>query len=110
MPVEEIEKIYPPWMINVLAAAYRDDGKVNLAIPAAREAVRLDPLQTESRIILCSDYALEDSRDEARRIASEIIEIDPSFRLSSYAESQPYKNPATRERLIETLRAAGLPD
>jgi adenylate cyclase len=106
----QIERIYPPWMVNVLAAAYRDDGKVNLSIPAAREAVRLDPRQTEARIILCSDYALEDSRDQARRFANEIIEIDPSFRLSSYAENQPYKNPATRQRLIETLRAAGLPD
>ncbi len=106
----EIERIYAPWMINVLAAAYRDDGKVNLSIPAAREAVRLDPRQTQARIILCSDYTLENSGDEARRIVGEIIEIDPSFRLSSYAESQPYKNAATREHLIETLRAAGLPD
>ena len=50
-----------------------------------------------------------------RRVAPDaltptIVEIDPSFRLSSYAEIQPYKNPATREHLIETLRAAGLPE
>ncbi len=106
----QIERIYPPWIINVLAAAYRDDGKVNLSIPAAREAVRLDPRQTEARIILCSDYELKNAHDEARRLAGEIVEIDPSFRLSSYAEIQPYKNPATREHLIETLRAAGLPE
>jgi class 3 adenylate cyclase/lipopolysaccharide biosynthesis regulator YciM len=106
----QIERIYPPWMVNVLAAAYRDDGKVNLSIPAAREAARLDPRQTEARIILCSDYELKNAHDEARRLAGEIVEIDPSFRLSRYAESQPYKNPATREHLIETLRAAGLPE
>jgi class 3 adenylate cyclase/tetratricopeptide (TPR) repeat protein len=106
----QIERIYPPWMINVLAAAYRDDGKVDLSIPAAQEAARLDPEQTEARIILCSDYELKNAHDEARRLASEIVAIDPSFRLSSYAESQPYKNAATRERLIESLRAAGLPE
>ena len=106
----QMERIYPPWLVNVLAMAYRDGGKVNLSIPAALEAARLDPEQTEARIILCSAYELNNAHDEARRIAGEIVEIDPSFRLSSYAEIQPYRNPATRERLIETLRAAGLPD
>jgi class 3 adenylate cyclase len=106
----QMERIYPPWLVNVLAAAYRDGGKVDLSIPAAREAARLDPQQTEARVILCSDYELNNAHDEARRMAGEIIAIDPSFRLSSYAESQPYRDAATRERLIESLRAAGLPE
>ncbi len=106
----QMERIYPPWLVNVLATAYRDGGKVNLSIPAAREAARLDPQQTEARVILCSDYKLGGFGDEAKEVAREILSIDPAFRLSSFAESQPYKRKDTLDRLIETLRDAGLPD
>lgn len=106
----QLERIYPPWLINILAAAYRDGGKVGLSIPAAKEATRLDPEQTDARIILCSDYALGGARDQARDMANEITGLDPSFRLSSYAASQPYKDAATLDRLIDNLREAGLPE
>lgn len=105
-----LERIYPPWVINILAAAYRDDGKIKLSIPAAVEALRLDPLQMEARVILCSDYGLEESRDEAQRIAQEILVADPTFRLSEYAETKPYRYNDMRERIIEALLNAGLPE
>jgi TolB-like protein len=105
-----LERIYPPWMINILAAAYRDSGKVRLSIPAAREALRLDSQQTEARVILCSDYNLENARDDARQIAQEIIGAEPTFRLSTYAAKQPYKYGETLDRVINVLRDAGLPD
>jgi class 3 adenylate cyclase/tetratricopeptide (TPR) repeat protein len=105
-----LERIYPAWMINILAAAYRDCGEIELSIPAARESVRLDPQSNDARLILCSDYNLAADHEHARRIADEIIASDPAFRLSTYAESQPYKNPAPLERVIGALREAGLPD
>ncbi len=105
-----LERIYPPWLINVLATAYRDSGKVRLSIPAAREALRLDPHQTEARIILCSDYSLDDSRDQGRKVAQEIIATDPSFRISTYADKKPYRHGETLDRLVDVLRDAGLPE
>ncbi len=84
--------------------------KVGLSIPAAKEATRLDPRQTDAKIILCSDYTLSGARDQARQIAREIIRIDPSFRLSTYAASQPYRDTATLDHLINNLREAGLPE
>lgn len=105
-----LTRIYPVWMINVLAAAYRDSGELNLSIAAAKEAARLDPKQTAARAILCSDYVLADRLDEARSMAREIVAIDPGFRLSSYARSQPYKDPEVLDDLIQVLRGAGLPD
>lgn len=105
-----LERIYPPWMINILATAYRDSGKVRLSIPAAREAIRLEPRQTAARIILCSDFNFEKLRDDARQMAQEILAIDPMFRLSTYAERQPYKYSETLGRLVDVLRDAGLPE
>jgi class 3 adenylate cyclase len=106
----QLERVYPAWMINVLATAYRDCGEVELSIPAAKESVRLDPQQNDARLILCSDYNLAADHDQARRVAAEIIARDPTFRLSTYAKSQPYKTRAPLERVIEALREAGLPD
>jgi tetratricopeptide (TPR) repeat protein len=105
----QLEKVYPTWLIDILAAAYRDCGAVQLSIPAAKESLRLNPQSNEARLILCSDYQLAADRDQARRVADEIIASDPDFRLSTYAKSQPYKNAETLKRLIESLREAGLP-
>jgi adenylate cyclase len=105
-----LERNYPPWLINVLATVYRDSGKVRLSIPAAREALRVDPQQTEARIILCSGYSLDDSHGEARQIAQEIIAADPTFSLSRYADKKPYKYRGTLEQIVNVLRDAGLPD
>jgi class 3 adenylate cyclase len=106
----QLEKVYPTWLIDILAAAYRDCGEVALSIPTAKESLRLNPQNNDARLILCSDYSLAANRDQARRVADEIIASDPGFRLSAYAKSQPYKNPAALEHLIANLREAGLPD
>jgi class 3 adenylate cyclase/tetratricopeptide (TPR) repeat protein len=105
-----LERTYPTWLINVLAGAYRDAGALDKSIPAARESVRLDPRTTDGRIILCSDYSLAGQRDEAKRVAEDIVAMDPGFRLADYARTQPYKEPEVLERLVESLREAGLPD
>lgn len=105
-----IEKVYPVWLIDILAAAYRDCGEVELSIPTAKESLRLNPQNIDARLILCSDYNLAADHAQARRVADEIIDSDSAFRLSAYAKSQPYKNPAALERLITSLREAGLPD
>ncbi len=105
-----VRMLYPPPLVNVLATAYRDSGEIDLSIAAAREAARLDPQQTDAFVTLCSDYALSGLDDEAHRIADQIIEIDPDFRISSYATKLPYKNPTKLASIVETLRSAGLPE
>ena len=102
--------IYPPPLVNVLAIAYRDSGEVDLSIPAAREAIRLEPEHTDAFVTLCSDYVLSGLDDEAHRIAGQIIEIDPEFRISSYANNLPYKDTTKITNIVETLRSAGLPE
>ncbi len=48
--------------------------------------------------------------DEARRAADEIMEIDPEFRLSTYAKKHVYKDAGKIAGIVEALRSAGLPD
>ena len=105
-----VRMIYLPLLVNVLATAYRDCGEVDLSIPVAREAARLDPQHTAAFVTLCSDYVLAGLDDEAHRIAGQIIEIDPDFRISSYANNLPYRDPTKTASIVETLRSAGLPE
>ncbi len=106
----QLEKVYPVWLIDILAVAYRDCGNVALSIPAAKESLRLNPKNNDARIILCSDYGIASAPDEARRFADEVIKSDPTFRLSEYARTQPYRDQAALDRLMHVLREAGLPE
>ncbi len=105
-----LERVYPAWLINVLAIAYRDGGEVGLSIPAASEAARLNPQQIDARLILCSDYALLDRVEQAREFAQEIVSLDPAFSIARFGKTQPYKDAAALEHLIVALRKAGLPE
>jgi len=106
----ELEKVYPAWLINFLAVAYRDCGEIELSIEAATEAMRLDPQKIDAQLVLCSDYALAADQDHARSTAEKIMANDPAFSLSTYAESQPYKDSTPLDRIIGALRDAGLPE
>lgn len=106
----QLEKNYPAWMINVLAAAYRDCGEVELSISAAKESMRLNPQKDDAQLILCSDYKLAADHEQARSTAANIIASNPTFSLADYARRQPYKHPASLNRVIDALREAGLPE
>jgi class 3 adenylate cyclase/TolB-like protein/Flp pilus assembly protein TadD len=106
----QLEKIYPAWMINVLAVAYRDCGEVELSISAAKESMRLNPQKDDAQLILCSNYKLAADHEQARSTADNIIASNPTFRLADYAKRQPYKHPAPLNRVIDALREAGLPE
>jgi adenylate cyclase len=104
-----VRMVYPPQLVNVLAIAHRDSGEIPLSIPAAQEACRLAPSLVEGLVTLCSDYALAEEDDHARKVAAQIIALDPEFRVSSFASSQPYRETAKLDKVVNALTAAGLP-
>ncbi len=106
----QLERVYPVWLLTILAAAYRDSGDVGRSISAVKESLRLDPQERDALLVLCSDYQLAGEHDDAKRIADDVMDRDRTFRLSTYAESQPYRDAAPLERVMQALRDAGLPD
>ncbi len=46
--------------------------------------------------------------EEAMKVAQEILEIDPTFRLSG-VRNVPFQNQADRDRYFGALQKAGLP-
>ena len=103
-------RIFPPWMVNVLAQSYRDTGQIIPSVSVAHESLRLDPENLEAHVVLCTNYGLSNSLEDARRVGQEILRIDPSFSTPRYVATQPYKENATLEVIAKALREAGLPD
>ena len=103
-------RIYPPWMAAVLAASYRDNGQVASSICVANECLRIDPENLDGHVLLCTNYSLSGSAREAQGVAQEILHLHPSFKISAYLETQPYKDSKALENIAAALREAGLPE
>ena len=61
-----------------------------------------------SYIVLASTYSMAGREKEARQAAAEVLKINPKFSLEQLERTTPYKDQATKERFIDSLRKAGL--
>ncbi|AZV80742.1 hypothetical protein EBB79_22575 (plasmid) [Parasedimentitalea marina] len=84
----------PPTMVGNLAMAFRDAGKIELSIPAAEEAIRIDPDYFDAYVTPCSDQAMNSDLSGAARTAERIRVRCPDFSVCGYLDRQPYRNPA----------------
>ena len=101
--------VYSPWFVDILAASYKEYGQLDNATAAAREALRLKPDDLDARLILIDAYRSAGREARAQEIAQELLAIDPTFSLAKWSATQPYREPATLDRIAGNLRAAGLP-
>lgn len=104
-----VRTMCPPVTINLLADAYRESGDIDLSIMAAKEAARRDPKYVDALATLCRDYLAAGDTDQARRVAADILELDPKFSVDAFAGRHPYKDKSAIEKLAADLRSAGLP-
>ncbi len=104
-----ISPIYPPWFVNILAAAYRESGDIGSSISVARQAIEIQPGDIDARLILCDGCHHTDRGQQAESLVKEILAIDREFSVAKYMESQPYKDRETLDRLTMSFREAGLP-
>ena len=89
-------------------AALRDLGQYDEAIALQKKAIQQEPNDPLAYIIMVSCYSLSGRMEEARAAAVEVLRVNPKFSLEQFAKTTPHKNPAVRERFIESLRKAGL--
>jgi adenylate cyclase len=66
--------------------------------------------RTESRRLLAAALAQLDRQEEAREEAKLYLAGNPHFRISHWVETHPYRDLAMRDRFLEGLRKAGLPE
>ena len=102
--------IYPPWFVEILAAAYRDAGLLDLAIIAAREVPRISPSAIPGRLILASALVRSGWLADARRVVSDAQVLDMNLTLGQWTASQPYRNADVLAGIIDDLRKSGVPE
>jgi len=100
--------IYPPWFVEILAAAYRDAGMPDLGAITAREVLRVMPAATEARLVLASALVRCGWLADARRVAGEANELDAKLTLERWASSQPYRDRNACDAIMSDLRRAGI--
>jgi hypothetical protein len=88
--------------------ACRETGRYEEGIAALKKSLQLAPNEVLGRVILVSLYMYAGREDEARATVAEIQRIDPNFSVDKFTKALPYKNEATRDRYIDSLRKAGL--
>ena len=104
-----LSPLYPPWLVNILAAAYRENGEIENSIVAATRAIEINPSDLEARLILCDAYYHTDRRQQAESLVGEILAIDPEFSVAWFAGRHPYKDRETLARLASSFRQLRLP-
>jgi len=98
----------PNTYLRHYAVALRDTGRYEEAIAQLKKAIEREPRDIMSYIVLASTYSMAGREKEARAAADEVLKINPKFSLEQFAKIHPYKDPATKERYIDSLRKAGL--
>jgi adenylate cyclase len=100
----------PGWYFRNLGLAYFGAGQYEEAIDVYKKALQLAPKDIVAHRLLTSAYSRAGLLDEARAQAEEVIRIDPKFSVEQQAKMSLYKNHADRDRYLDGLREAGLPE
>ena len=93
---------------RMFALACRETGRYDEGIAALKKSFQFAPNDLFNRVVLVSLYMYAGREEEARAIVAEIQRMAPNFSVERFAKALPYKDRATGDRYIESLRRAGL--
>lgn len=95
--------------LSFLALAHYVDGTYEEALIWGYKGMSLNPRLCANLRWLCGSLVALGRNDEARAIGEALLQVQPRFRISEYAQLCPLR-PDMRSELLSRLRAAGLPD
>jgi adenylate cyclase len=101
------QRLYAPWMINILSEAYRDMGDIPSSIRLGKESLQLDEENADTNAILCADHVFLGAVEEARQIGQKLRQS--GFSTQDYATTKPYRDRDKLDVVTSALREAGLP-
>ena len=90
-----------------IATSYAQTGQYEEAITWGKKAVRQNPNDFLAQIILTGILSSSGRDEEARAQAAEVLRIQPKFSLEKWAKRVKGPN---KEKIIDNLRKAGLPE
>ncbi len=93
-----------------LGLSYGYTGQYDKAIAWCDKAVRREPDSLIARIMMTVVYSLSGREEQARVEGLEVLRIQPKFSLEIFEKKVTYQRKEDRERLLNALRKAGIPD
>ena len=105
-----LNPIPPGYYLSWLGDAYRLTGQYDKAVREFKKAIQLQPDDMFSHLYLAICYVELGRKEDAREEATQVLRINPKFSVTTYAEHTPHQDPTAKQRLIEGMRSAGLPD
>lgn len=94
----------------VRGALYYANEEIDRALADFEAAVEINPNYQLSRLWLAAAYASAGRIEEARWESDESLAFDPKVSTSRVEQALPIRGPHYRERFLNDLRRAGLPD
>ena len=105
-----LNPITPGWYLGRLGEAYRLTGQYEKAVHEYKEGIRLQPDDMFSHLNLALCYVKLEREADAHAEAAEVLRINPKFSVEGYAKLIALKDEASKNRLIDGMRKAGLPE
>ena len=102
-----LDPAFRPQFLHFLGIAYLLAGKYETAAAMLRQRILLVPNTDFSRAVLAATLGHLGENEEARRVWTELMKINPKFSFSAYIGRQPML-PEDAERVVAGLAKAGL--
>ena len=93
-----------------LCCAFIQKGDFNAAIGAGREATMDNLNYVQGQRALAAALALAGQVEDARRLMENMLQLEASLTVSSYASTSPFRFSGKFDQLLKGLRLAGLPE
>jgi TolB-like protein/Tfp pilus assembly protein PilF len=100
----------PDWYFRQMGSAYSWVGRYEEAITFYKKALQGAPNDIITHLNLARTYSWASRIEEARAQAVEVLRINPKYSLELAAKTSFGKNQADRERYLDGLRKAGIPE
>ena len=97
------------WHEHVLSQAHYVRGNYADAVSWGRMSAAHNGGNLSNLRSLIASFVAAGETDEAREVARRMLQVDPEFRLTNFRARTPLRG-EIRERFVEHLRRAGLPD
>jgi adenylate cyclase len=96
--------------MHFIGSAYLIAGNYEAAAASFRERIRLAPETDLSRGLLVSTLGHLGEIDEARRVWSELKQVNPKYSFAAHLARMPLSNPTDVDRIADGFAKTGLSD
>ncbi len=98
------------WLYDEMGHAYFMLGDYEKAIEVSKKGLHQDPSVFGTLVTLAGAYAHLGREDDARRYVDELLRVIPRYTLRAVRKNPMFVHPELIDKLVESLRLAGLPE